>query len=539
LRGVIQKYLRLIAFILTWSIPSYGEIYYVSTTGSDAHSCGQSQRLATAKKTISAGVSCPAAGDTLYVKGGTYNERLVLDQSGDAREGYLTISNVPGETPVLDGAGLGNGDMIHGTKLSYVRIRGFHITNHIGAGIVLQGGGSHVEIRDNEISNQTFEKSNGHGILIDAREWPGPIYHTYTDIIIDGNHLHDIVTGVPSGYNEALTLVTEVSRFQVTNNVIDHASFIGIDLIGWGDSYPSRGIIAHNIVRNSGFDPTTTAIYLDGAKDVVIEHNKVYNNNGHGFVVSNETANLDTENIILRFNESWDNLRNYSPAATGPGISRHVRVIHNVAVGTGAQTKSGYGPRNFVIYRGEDVVIKNNISVNVADNFHVEHYYPTALSFSAMLDYNGYSSAGLFQYQNISYPNFAAYRQATGLDQHSIIGDPLFVDLAGRDFRLRLLSPAIDAGDFLTRASAAGSGAVIRVEDAHYFFDGYGIVEGDLIQIGSNAAVRVLAIDYAINTITIDQNLSWNAGDGVSYPYSGSKPNMGAYEKPCLECLGD
>ena len=110
-------YLKLLAFFLTCSIPSYGEIYYVSTTGSDAHTCRQSQSLAMAKKTISAGVSCLTAGDTLYVKGGTYNERLILDRSGDAQEGYITIGNVPGETPVLDGAGLGNGDMIHGTKL--------------------------------------------------------------------------------------------------------------------------------------------------------------------------------------------------------------------------------------------------------------------------------------------------------------------------------------------------------------------------------------------------------------------------------------
>ena len=44
-------------------------------------------------------------------------------------------------------------------------------------------------------------------------------------------------------------------------------------------------------------------------------------------------------------------------------------------------------------------------------------------------------------------------------------------------------SPCIDSGGFLTRATNAGQDSTdLEVEDAGYFFDGYGIVEVDLIQ---------------------------------------------------------
>ena len=53
-----------------------GATYYVATTGSDSNSCNSAQSQSTPKLTINAGAGCLAAGDTLIVKAGTYDEVL-------------------------------------------------------------------------------------------------------------------------------------------------------------------------------------------------------------------------------------------------------------------------------------------------------------------------------------------------------------------------------------------------------------------------------------------------------------------------------
>jgi len=68
------------------------------------------------------------------------------------------------------------------------------------------------------------------------------------------------------------------------------------------------------------------------------------------------------------------------------------------------------------------------------------------------------------------------------------------------------------------------------VDDAGYFHNGFGVSEGDLIQIGSNNPARVISIDYSSNIIKVEESLNWNEGDGVSLPYTGQAPDIGAFE---------
>jgi hypothetical protein len=119
--------------------------------------------------------------------------------------------------------------------------------------------------------------------------------------------------------------------------------------------------------------------------------------------------------------------------------------------------------------------------------------------------------------------------------------DPLFVSTSGTpdvanpnqfDFHLQAGSPAVDQGVFLTTTSGAGSGTVIQVADASYFIDGFGIVEGDLVQLeGQTQAVRIVSVDYAANRLTVDAPLTWTSGLGVGLPYTGAKPDIGAFER--------
>jgi hypothetical protein len=52
---------------------------------------------------------------------------------------------------------------------------------------------------------------------------------------------------------------------------------------------------------------------------------------------------------------------------------------------------------------------------------------------------------------------------------------------------------------------------------------------GDLVRVGENG-VRLESVDYGAKTITVDREIEWKDGDGVSYPYVGRAPDISAYE---------
>jgi hypothetical protein len=121
-------------------------------------------------------------------------------------------------------------------------------------------------------------------------------------------------------------------------------------------------------------------------------------------------------------------------------------------------------------------------------------------------------------------------------------GDPLFVsasttfgdptDQTHPDLHLRSGSPLIDAAVALTTiTSPSGTGTVLQVGDAGYFTDGWSIIEGDVIQLlGSARRARIAKVDYQSNTITVDSSLTWTQNQGVALAYSGTAPDIGAFE---------
>ena len=112
---------------------------------------------------------------------------------------------------------------------------------------------------------------------------------------------------------------------------------------------------------------------------------------------------------------------------------------------------------------------------------------------------------------------------------------PEFVSPDANDFRLAADSPLIDVGVFLTVTVGKGDDSrEMRVADAGYFFDGFGIEgeEGDLVQLqGQTETAKVVSSDYARNTLTLDAPLSWREGQGISLAYAGEGPDVGRHER--------
>jgi hypothetical protein len=106
--------------------------------------------------------------------------------------------------------------------------------------------------------------------------------------------------------------------------------------------------------------------------------------------------------------------------------------------------------------------------------------------------------------------------------------NPGFVDEAHQNFALLPNSPALNAGAHLAHTMTAGHGTtIVPVDDSLFFTDGYGIVGGDVVQIGSNPPVQIINVDNAGNTLTVASPVSFNLGDTVDLPFSGSAPNIG------------
>ena len=108
--------------------------------------------------------------------------------------------------------------------------------------------------------------------------------------------------------------------------------------------------------------------------------------------------------------------------------------------------------------------------------------------------------------------------------------DPQFVDAPKDDYRLKPGSPCIDAGADLTHCRFTGSGLKVTVNDALYFCDGFGLIDGDMVVIGPSKPARVVGVDYDTKTLTLDRSVDFKAGDPVNLVYKGKAPNIGAFE---------
>src|SRR4051812_8235288 len=92
-------------FIHLSTLTSFATTYYVSTTGSDSNGCTAAQNISTPKQSIvNFLANCSlAAGDTLYIRGGTYAYAQAITLSGltGTSGSYITISSYPAETAII------------------------------------------------------------------------------------------------------------------------------------------------------------------------------------------------------------------------------------------------------------------------------------------------------------------------------------------------------------------------------------------------------------------------------------------------------
>ena len=133
--------------------------YYVSSTsGSDTNDGS----VTSPWKTIQKAADIVKPGDTVCVRGGTYNEKVTMKTSG-TMNAYITFINYEGESPIINGENqeVSNDDLENALILiqgkSYIKVIGFNVKNYVStneyapAGIRVTGTSKNVEIRNCKI----------------------------------------------------------------------------------------------------------------------------------------------------------------------------------------------------------------------------------------------------------------------------------------------------------------------------------------------------------------------------------------------------
>ncbi len=332
-----------------------GATFFVSKTGSN----GNPGTISSPWLTIQHAANSVSAGATVYVFGGVYNESVNFPASGTA-SAPITFQSYPGQTAVIDGAGL----TVNGTrglinivgKRSYITVNGFEIRNYttsnennVPTGVWITGSGTGVRILNNRVHHITTKaEANGNAFGISVY---GTSKTPITQLVISGNEVYDLRTGE----SESVNVDGNVTYFKITNNLIHDNDNIGIDAIGYegvgpvGYDEAMYGEISGNTVYNisgitnpgEGYEYDADGLYCDGCAYVTFER----------YVIIQVDYGIETtsENQVCQENGTeWSGPNNTGTAARGkfPCYGRYVTVRNNLFYNANACGNSigGYAP---------------------------------------------------------------------------------------------------------------------------------------------------------------------------------------------------
>jgi len=299
---------------------------------------------------------------------------------------------------------------------SGIVVNGFEIQGQNIAGVKALSA-SAVTVR-----GTTIMQSASYGIFADTCTGP---------LVIDGNLVFD------SG-SVGIRLAS-TSGGTLSGNTSHHNAFNGIALVG-----SSNNTVSHNTSYANLRPGVTSAVGIDldgGSSDNLIEANMTFHNDDSGVQIRNGS----NRNMVVR-NVSYAN----GDHGFDTRFATDNRYVSNTSYGN---AKDGFSIEGdaYNTALADNIAVDNGLTTNEND-LYVDG--PSSATFIGDYDLFWNSSAGkTVRFNNITYPTFAEFRAATGIEPHGLEGNPRFVDPAAGDLHLGAVSSsAIDAAD----ASAIG-----------------------------------------------------------------------------------
>lgn len=370
--------------------------YFVSTTGSDSNTCMQSTNVATPKRHMVNALTCLSAGDTLYARGGDYDEGLSTVPSGVSWSSKIRITNYPSETVWLK-------------PLS-------NATSAGGIGLVMWFDCNCHYVEFDGINLDGSSLSGGMVVWVSTNNGNNPHHMRFQNA--------EVIAGDIAG-GGAMQMGAQSS---LSPPAIGSNELINLTIHGGGRT------------GECGFACASYGVYLKGPSNLV-EGCNIYNTSGAAIQIYNGSATDQSNNNVIRNNLMHDITRTgdvnevWGVIISGANNQLYNNAIYNISVGAANASNAG------IAVGGGSA--GNRLYNNTIFNIKNSGIYVDTTATATVVSNNIVYQSTVNNYVNNA---GAQTTHTSNLDNGT---NPVFVNAASANFRLQISSPAKDAGTSL------------------------------------------------------------------------------------------
>ena len=436
--------------------------YYVSPSGDNNYQ----GTLTSPFKTITYGVSKLKAGDILYVRTGTYVERVTIYLKVGTASDPIIIMAYPGEHPVIDGkGGIPGGEngvyMVNILNSPYVTFDGFEIKDvntlgnyTVGGGIM--GASDHLTIQNCKIHNI----------------WASGVQMYGSHAIVQDCEIYDISMGAEQG-----SVV-----WMEHNNSAGNGG--GIAVRGERDHWPNgpgavvdSGIIRRNIVHDVWGEAISTFL----STHTIIEDNVVWNGWNFCIYLADTWGSVVQRNLVY-----------YTADYTDPTLIG--------GSGVGIACWSLWANYDATIPWQSDNTIINNIAFNCYRNFRFIKLIRTTVAHNTFVNslYEANVMLGTdnnLASENSYFENNIIVQNADNSIPIAYVGNPVGITINHNAWSRLPSSEASGIGDYIGDLKLAKS---VNIEAGKLTGEYFKLLENSPA-INKGAVIKVLSEDFFAN----------------------------------------
>jgi hypothetical protein len=403
----------------TATSPSSDNIYFVAKNGNDNNPGSEASPWLTIQKAVNTAV----AGDTIYIKAGTYAERIDFPNSGSAGN-YITLQNYSTDIVTVSAPGgpyTAYPDQHNGLfeiiGKSYIRVKGLRFADTVlGQTIVIERGSNNIIIDGN-----IFDNITGAAVIAGYNN-DGGAYSAWNIDVINNYIYRKGTASSPGEYVELLSF-DDVGYPNVSYNTIANQRMGECIVYKQGTEH---GVVSYNNISNC-YSSMGNAI-------PPLDYNVVANRLSQAIYVDGYASGIN--NISVFGNIAW-NTEGILAGSEQGGRNQNLKIYNNIVY------NGYYGiiVDNYLHYRSDgsevtpdflNIYIMNNVAYNNFRNF----------------------KSGGTGFVNIVWRNNIGWIGGNGymgspynvVDHNLFDIDPQFIDATNHNFHLQSNSSAIDAG---------------------------------------------------------------------------------------------